>query len=76
MKSTRLIVISLLLCSLSSCSLLGTVLKLPGQILKPVGRTIGLGLTDEAPQPYDDSSLLEEPTTQEKPQGEPKTIRE
>jgi len=72
MKSTRLIVISLLLCSLSSCSLIGSALKLPGQILQPIGRTIGLGLTDEAPQPYDDSSLLEESTTQ----GEPQTTQE
>lgn len=65
MKSTRLIVATLFLCSLSACQYVAPILKLPGQAIKAGGRAVGMGLTDEAPQPYDDEPCLEEPTTQE-----------
>ena len=51
MKATRLIIAALFLSLLSSCSLLNSVLQVPAGLLKAVGRTAGIGLTDEAPDP-------------------------
>lgn len=51
MKATRLIIAALLLSLLSSCSLLNSILQVPNGLLKAVGRTAGIGLTDEAPDP-------------------------
>ncbi len=43
------------LTTLSSCSLLGSLLKIPTSVLSTVGRTVGVsGLTDEAPNPIKD----------------------
>ena len=56
MKSLVLILSCLCVCSLSSCSLIGGILKIPGSILKTLGRTVTSigpsGLTDDTPQPY------------------------
>jgi hypothetical protein len=55
MKSTqviRIFSVSFCLCLLPSCGLVKGVLKLPGNVLKTVGRTVGVSnLTDAAPQP-------------------------
>ena len=67
MKPTRLITAALFLCSLSACQYVAPILKLPGQAITAGSRAVGMGLTDEAPQPYDDESAIEEPTTQETP---------
>jgi len=61
-KSIGLIASAIFLTSLSSCSLLGSVLKLPASVLRTVGRTVGVsGLTDEAPAPIDESTTIEAP---------------
>ncbi|MEJ6573277.1 MAG: hypothetical protein QNL01_00465 [Akkermansiaceae bacterium] len=51
MKSIRLILIACCFSLLSSCSLLTSLLKVPASLLKAVGRTAGIGLTDDAPEP-------------------------
>ncbi len=51
MKAIRLILIALCFSLLPSCSLLSSILKVPASILQAVGRTAGIGLTDDAPQP-------------------------
>ena len=71
MKPTRIIAAALFLCSLSSCKTIGPLFKVPGQLITAVGGGLGMNLTDEAPQPYDDSSPIEKPTTQDEPQEEP-----
>jgi len=53
MKATRLIIAALFLSLLSSCSLLNSILRVPAGLLKAVGRTAGIGLTDEAPDPVE-----------------------
>lgn len=54
---------ALLICSLSSCSLIGSLLRIPASLLQSVGRTVGVGgLTDEAPSPI---------TPENKPLGSP-----
>jgi len=67
MKSIRLIIAALAISSLSSCALIGSILKIPGSILKTVGRTVGLGLTDEAPSPIEESPIIEAPQPQTEP---------
>ncbi len=52
MKTIRLISVAFFLSLLSSCSLIQSILKVPGGVLKSVGRTAGMSfLTDEAPDP-------------------------
>ena len=51
--------------------MIGPLFKVPGQLLTSVGGGLGM-LTDEAPQPYDDESLIEAPI----PQAEPNTNEE
>ena len=51
MKAIRLILIAFCFSLLPSCSLLGSLLKVPASLLKAVSRTAGIGLTDDAPQP-------------------------
>jgi len=66
MKATRLIIAALFLSLLSSCSLLNSILQAPVGLLRAVGRTAGISLTDEAPDPV--KSIPEEhsvPTTDE-----------
>jgi|GEM_PF-2953890 len=78
MKSIHLILAALIISSLTSCSLIGSILKIPGGILKTVGRTVGLGLTDEAPSPIEESPIIEAPQTQtefSKAQPEPSQTR-
>ena len=75
MKSIRLILAALIISSLTSCSLISSILKIPGSLLKSVGRTVGVGLTDEAPSPIEESPIIEAPQTQTEPsqtQPEPK----
>ena len=64
MKPIRLILIALLLSSLSSCGLIGSILKIPASLLKSVGRTVGLGLTDESAAPIKSSPVIEAPAHQ------------
>jgi len=52
MRSICLLLTAAMLALLPSCSLLGSILKLPASAIKMVTRTAGLNLlTDEAPQP-------------------------
>ncbi len=51
MKAIRLTAAALFLSLLASCSLLNSLLSIPTSLLKVVGRTAGIGLTDEAPDP-------------------------
>ena len=51
MKSIRLLLIAFCFCLLPSCALLESLLKIPTSILSTAGRTVGIGLTDDAPQP-------------------------
>lgn len=51
MKAIRLILIAFCFTLLPSCQLLGSLLKIPASILQTAGRTVGFGLTDDAPQP-------------------------
>ena len=55
MKATRLILIAFCFSLLPSCALITSILKIPGSILKTAGRTVGIGLTDTAPEPIKDS---------------------
>ncbi len=58
MKNTRffrLLAVASCFCLLPSCGLVSSVLKIPVGLLKTVTRTVGLGLTDDAPQPYTES---------------------
>ncbi|MBT8044400.1 MAG: hypothetical protein KJO79_05560 [Verrucomicrobiae bacterium] len=57
----RLIAVAFCLCLLPSCALLGSLLKIPASILQTAGRTVGLGLTDDAPQPYQDDAAIDKP---------------
>lgn len=60
MKSIFLLATAGLFCSLSSCSLVGSALKLPASLLQSVGRTVGVsGLTDEAPDPVEETEAIE-----------------
>ena len=62
MKSICLITAAIFLTSMSSCSLLGSILKIPTGLLQAVGRTAGIsGLTDEAASPIEESPLIEVP---------------
>lgn len=55
MKMTRFLIAAFALSSLSSCGLIGSVLKIPASILKTAGRTVGVsGLTDAPAQPVTD----------------------
>ncbi len=61
MKSIRLIIAAFIMASLTSGSLIGSLLKIPSSLLKSVGRTAGMGLTDEAPSPIEESPVVESP---------------
>jgi hypothetical protein len=50
----RILSVTFFLCLLPSCTLIGSILKIPVGILKTVGRTAGVSsLTDNAPQPVE-----------------------
>ena len=50
----RILSVAFCLCLLPSCSLVSSILKIPGSIVKTAGRTVGLSnLTDDAPQPVE-----------------------
>ena len=58
MKIIRLLTVAFCLCLLPSCSLLGSLLKIPVSVLKTVGRTAGLSrLSDEKAQPIEDEAI-------------------
>ena len=62
MKPIRLILIAVLLSSLSSCGLIGSILKIPASLIKSVGRAVGVGgLTDESADPIKTSPVIEAP---------------
>lgn len=55
-----------MLAVIPSCGLIGSILKIPGSILKTAGRTVGVSrLTDDKPQPEQDLKVqkTEENTT-------------
>ena len=56
MKIIRLLLIASCFALLPSCSVLGSLLKIPTSILKTAGRTVGFGLTDDAAQPVTEES--------------------
>jgi len=50
----RILSVAFCLCLLPSCTLIGSLLKIPVGILKTIGRTAGVSsLTDNAPQPVE-----------------------
>lgn len=57
MKAIRLILIAFCFILLPSCQLLGSLLKVPASLLQAVGRTAGISLTDEAPQPVKEGEV-------------------
>ena len=57
MKATRIIIVAFCLSLLSSCGLINSLLKIPVGLLKAVGRTAGMGLTDDAPQPVKEGEV-------------------
>ena len=56
-RSITLICAAAMLSMTSSCSLFSSLLKIPAGILTAAGRTAGLGLTDEKPQPEQDQKI-------------------
>ena len=65
MKSINLITAAIVLSTLSSCSLLGSILQFPGSLMETVGRTAGLNaLTNDAPEPTDETTITDEPNSQ------------
>ncbi|BDS07706.1 hypothetical protein NT6N_27460 [Oceaniferula spumae] len=72
MRTICLLSSAVMLSLLPSCALVGSLLKIPGSILKTAGRTVGVSnLTDEAPQP----ELDEAPQTEEKNEVTPTGLR-
>ncbi len=60
MKAIRLITVAFCLSLLSSCALIGSILKIPVSILSTVGRTVGVvHLTDDKAQPVEDHASEE-----------------
>lgn len=71
-KPLCFIAAAICLTTLSSCSLLGSILKIPTSVLSTVGRTVGVsGLTDEAPDPIKDQMTDDTSGADEKISTEP-----
>lgn len=50
MKYTKLIVVGAICAVLPSCTMLQSAARLPGSLLKSVGRTAGMNVNDEEPE--------------------------
>ncbi|NWK57520.1 hypothetical protein HW115_18020 [Verrucomicrobiaceae bacterium N1E253] len=77
MKTLRLFTAAALLCTLPSCSLIGSILKLPASLMRSIGRTAGVSsLTDEAPSPVVESPAIPAPDSGEVDASEASTTEE
>lgn len=56
-RSISLLLAAASLSMISSCGLINSALKVPAGLLKSVGRTAGIGLTDDKPQPIHDEEI-------------------